>query len=132
MGKEAQWIQSQEYFIKRPISNEHIIIFLKYFRVNHYDVPYITTYLQDEYPLDITSSDVWKIDEFDQKYQHIHLRKQNIMNYLQQIQQKLEKNNITNDNEEIIQINNENMRWLKLIKEAKTFLYDAQNHEELE
>eukprot|EP01083_Nonionella_stella_P000049 139_1 len=127
LNKEAQWISSQPYFMKlralnRPISNEVIIIFLKYFRINHYDVPYIFTYLRDEYPLDIERQDIWKMDELDDKYQQIYLRKRNIEIYLQQIEDKLTENK---DDEEA-------MRWMDRVEEAKMFLYDASTHHELE
>ena len=138
---EAQWILEQPYFQQvalenRPISEETVKLFLRYFRIRYLDVPYIVTYLRDEYPNDVTPDDVWKLDELDEKYQQIYLWRKNIENgVLQQVTKKLDAKigSANGENTESVSEDiSEHKRWKERVDEASFMLYNADTHERLE
>jgi len=145
---EAQWILEQPYFEEvarqnRPMTEETVVLFLKYFRIRYLDVPYIVTYLQDEYPNDVQPADVWKIDQLDDQYQQIYLWRKNIeQGIYSQVRSKLQAHIARSarsgeaEGEESGSTRSvereEHKRWLQRVEEADSMLYQATTHEQLE
>jgi len=139
LAKEVRWILQQSYFVGAQaesagaIKEDDVAQILKWLRVDHFDVPFIATYLQDEYSNVIKPMDIWKMDELDEQYLEIYLRRQNIERQCAELKLKLGAQIALSTTTQTTSSQTAMYeRWLQRVQSAELFLTDAATHEALE
>ena len=64
---------------------------IKWLRIDKFDIPYIYTYLSDELNENITEEHLWLIDEYDEEFQKLIIKKNVIKNKMKKVYKKLNK-----------------------------------------